>query len=134
LPPQSFEDSSLDDEELAQPTIFPFVIRHGGRALSLADCRKIYRALARDAASAGEQEIAAKRCLVGQPVALGRGSPDPVAVLRICAGARLVTEAWSSDADAAQRNLQRQLADVGAIVAKLEGLVARIDDQNSMGT
>jgi hypothetical protein len=30
--------------------------------------------------------------------------------------------------------LQRQLADVGAIVAKLEWLVARIDDQNSMGT
>jgi hypothetical protein len=132
LPPQRFEDSGLDDDELAQPTIFPFVIRHGGRALSLADCRKIYRALARDAASAGEQEIAAKRCLVGQPVALGRGSPDPVAVLRICAGARLVTEAWSSDADAAQRNLQRQLADVGAIVAKLEWLVAHIDDQNSM--
>jgi hypothetical protein len=155
LPPQQrHEDTGFDDEELAQPTIFPFVIQHGGRALSLADCRKIYRALARDtgdatSAKADDREITAtpiaakaidakaidaKSCLVGQPVALGRGSPDPVAALRICASARLVTETWSSDGDAARRNLQGQLADVGASVSKIEWLVAQIDDLNSTET
>lgn len=135
LPPQQrLDGAGLDDEELAQPTIFPFVLRQGGWALPLADCRKIYRALARDAAgtTAGDPDIAARRCLIGQPVALGRGSQNPVAALRISAGARLVTETWSADEDAARRNLQRQLADVDAIVAKIEWLLAHIDDLNSM--
>ena len=136
LPPQQrLGDLGLDDQELAQPTIFPFLIRQGGRALSPAGCRKIYRALAQDAreaAAAADQEIAAKPCLVGQPVVLGRGGPDPVAVLRICAGARLVTEAWSSDQELARRNLQRELADVGAIVSRIEWLVAHIDDLHSV--
>ena len=67
-----------DDEELAQRTIFSFVIRQGTGALSLEDCRTLYRALARGAAvqrSADDPEnaakIAAKPCLIGQPVALG---------------------------------------------------------------
>jgi hypothetical protein len=135
LPPQQrLGDCGLDDEELAGPTIFPLLIRQGDRALSPADCRKIYRALARDAreaAAATDQEIAAKPCLVGQPVVLG-GGPDPVAVLRICAGARLVTEAWSSDQEVARRNLQRQLADVGAIVSRIAWLAAHIDDLNAV--
>ncbi len=132
---QELGNFGLDDEELAHPTIFPFLIRQGGRALSPPDCRKIYRALARDAreaASAADQEIAAKPCLVGQPVVLGRGGADPVAVLRICASARLVTEAWSSDEKTAQRNLQRQLADVSAIVSRIMWLAAHIDDLNSV--
>jgi hypothetical protein len=134
LPPQQrLAGTGLDDEELAQPTIFPFVIRQAGRALALADCRKIYRALARDARdAAGDPEIAARLCLIGQPVALGRGSQNPVAALRISASARLVTQTWSADEDAARRNLQRQLADVDAIVAKIEWLLAHIDDLNSM--
>jgi hypothetical protein len=133
LPPQQRpEDGSVDDEELAQTTIFPFVIRHNGRVLPLDDCRKIYRALARDArrdASADERghnpEIAAQVCLIGQPVALGES-----AALRICAGARLVTESWSSDEAIARENLQRELGHVGAIVAKIEWLLAHIDGLN----
>jgi hypothetical protein len=133
LPPQQRPgDCGLDDEELAQPTIFPLLVRQAGRILSPADCRKIYRALAREAVAAADQEIAAKPCLVGQPVVLGRGSPDPVAVLRICASARLVTEAWSSDQEVARRNLQRQLADVGAIVSRIDWFVGHIDHLNSV--
>jgi hypothetical protein len=134
LPPQQRpEDGSVDDEELAQTTIFPFVIRHNGRVLPLDDCRKIYRALARDArrdVSADERgrdpEIAAQVCLIGQPVALGES-----AALRICAGARLVTESWSSDEAIARGNLQRELDRVGAVVAKIEWLLAPIDDLNA---
>jgi hypothetical protein len=136
LPPQHRpEDGNADDEELALPTIFPFVIRHRGRALSPDDCSKIHRALsrnARDAAAANEggrdQEIAAQVCLVGQPVALGESAGHPAAALRICAGARLVTEAWSPDQAAAEANVQRELGRVGAVVSKIEWLLAHSDD------
>jgi hypothetical protein len=135
LPPQQRpEGGSVDDEELAQTTIFPFVIRHDDRVFSFYDCRKIHRALRRDArnaVSANERgrdaEVAAKICLVGQPVALGDGERHPAGALRICAGARLVTETWSSDADTARGNVQRELGRVGAIVSKIEWLLAHVD-------
>jgi hypothetical protein len=129
LPPQQRpEDDRIDDEELALPTIFAFVIRHNGRALALDECRKIYRALARDTRiDVSADEIAAQLCLIGQPVALGER-----AALRICAGARLVTECWSSDEDIARENLQRELGHVGTVVAKIEWLLAHIDDLNAV--
>jgi hypothetical protein len=137
LPPQqSDEGGSVDDEELARRTIFPFVIRRGDRVLSLDDCRKIYRALARPAANAdsakgpGRDEIASKVCLVGQPVGLGGVESHPIAALRICAGARLVTETWSSDEDAARRNLQRELGRVSSVVSKIDWLLAHLDGLN----
>jgi hypothetical protein len=129
LPPQPRPESA-EDEELAQPTIFPLLIRQQKRVLSLEDCRKLYRALCRDpgdAVSVGEggreREISAKPCLVGQPVAIGAG-----AALRICASARLVTQTWTSDPAVACANLQRELGHVGAVVARIERLAARIDD------
>ena len=131
LPPQQRPDGEgVDDDELAQRTIFPFVIRHGDRILSLEQCRELYRALARDTAdiASAEDAAVAKPCLIGQPVALGCGEGQ-VAALRICAGARLVTEAWSSDEDTARRNLQRELGHVGTVVAKIEWLLARMDGQ-----
>jgi hypothetical protein len=135
-PQQRSEDRGLD-HELAQRTIFPFVIRRDDRVLALDGCRKLYRALARETCEGvsaevrePDAEIAAKVCLTGQPVALGQSAPDPVAVLRICAGARLVTETWSSDADAARGNLQRELGRVGAVVAKIEWLLAHLDGLN----
>jgi hypothetical protein len=139
LPPQQKpEDGRVDDEELAQTTIFPFVIRHDDRILSSADCRKIYRALARDASNAVsanvpgcDPEIAAKICLVGQPVALGDFERHPIGALRICAGARLVTETWSSDEATARGKLQHELGRVGAIVSKIEWLVAHEDGLNA---
>jgi hypothetical protein len=136
LPPQPRPvDGSIDDEELTQPTIFPFVIRHDGRVFSLDDCRKIHRALswnARDVVAAGEggcdQEIAAKVCLVGQPVALGQCERHPGAALRICAGARLVTEAWSPDEVTAHANVQRELSRVATVVSKIEWLLAHMGE------
>jgi hypothetical protein len=132
LPPQQRPgDTGADDEELAQRTIFSFVIRQGNGVLSLEGCRTLYRALARGAAgaaSADDQYNAAKPCLIGQPVALGAA-----AALRISAGARLVSEAWSSDEGAAHGNLQRALSDVGTAVAKLEGLLADMDGPELTG-
>jgi hypothetical protein len=64
----------------------------------------------------------AQACLIGQPVALGR-DPSPQAALRISASARLVSEAWSSDAKTAHRNLQRAIDAAGSAIANLEALV-----------
>ncbi len=115
------------DEELAQRTIFSFTVRHGGRMLPLAECRKLYRALA---GHAGELKPAAQACLIGQPVALGvspGSDPSPSAALRISASARLVSEAWSPNADVAHRNLQRAIGDAGTAIASLESLLAGAD-------
>jgi hypothetical protein len=138
LLPQSPAAGNADDEELAQATIFPFaIVVHDGRALSLGDCRKIYRALTRTARMAGSAnaskspEIAAELCLVGQPVALGDFEGHPAAALRICAGARLIGETWSGDEAAARGKLRRELDHVGAVVAKIEWLVAHPDDLDS---
>ena len=108
------------DEELAQRTIFSFVIRQGSRIRSLAECRTLYRALAGNIA--GCSGPAAKACLIGQPVALGR-DPQPSAALRISASARLVSDAWSSDPTTAHRKLQRAIDDAGAAIAGLETLL-----------
>jgi hypothetical protein len=51
-----------------------------------------------------------------------------IGALRICAGARLVTETWSSNADTARDNLQRELGRVGAIVSKIVWLVTHMND------
>jgi hypothetical protein len=130
LPPQQRPgEAGADDEELAHRTIFPFVIRQDNRVRSLEDCRALYRALARgetSGASAEDREIAAKPCLIGQPVMLGCDERHPAAALRISAGARLISEAWSFDQDAARANLQRALDHVGIAVAKLEILLARM--------
>jgi hypothetical protein len=128
---QRREDGNVGDEELTQTTIFPFLVRRGGGFFSLGDCRTIHRALGRDLRNSvpvnrhRRPEIAAKLCLVGQPVAVGR-----FAALRICAGARLVTETWSSDQQAAHENVRRELGRVGTIVSKIEWLVAHMDGLN----
>jgi hypothetical protein len=129
LPPQRCTGDAGLDEELAQPTIFPFAIRHGDRDLTLAEGRTIYRALAvgaGDAANANGCATAAEPCLIGQPVVWQRGARQPAALLRLSAGARLVTETWSSDEATANRNLQRELGRVGAVVANIERLVSHL--------
>lgn len=121
-----------DDEEFSGGTIFPFTLHRGGSALSATECRIVHRALTRDfsdavAGSAADTELAARRCLVGQPVRIERRDEPPTAVLRLCLGARLVTEAWSQDASLARQNLQRELDRIASVVAKIELVLARAD-------
>jgi len=119
-----WQERPLDavDEELAQRTIFSFVVRSREGIRSLAECRTLYRALAGNVVSS-DLRPAANPCLIGQPVALGRDQSPPAA-LRISAGARLVSEAWSSDTETAHRNLQRAIDQAGHAIANLEGLLA----------
>jgi len=122
--------SGADDEEFTDATILPFTIHSGHGPLSAADGRTLYRALTQDlgettAGSEADRNIAACRCLVGQPVTLERRGEEPIAVLRLCVGARHVTEMWSADAAVAQRNLLHELDRAARVVAKLEWLLAR---------
>jgi hypothetical protein len=125
---------SGDDEEFCSPTIFPFVIRRRGAAISADDCQVLYRALAKDlgyvvGGDAREQQIATRRCLLGQPVRIN--GAQPTAVLRLCLGARQVTESWSPDKTVAQRHLRGELDRIASVIAKLELLLDRLDELKS---
>jgi hypothetical protein len=128
LPSQTTADDA-EDEEFAATTIFPFMIERHGSPLSLEACRAVHRALAHESCepavgSEADRQIAARRCLVGQPVRIERRDREPAAVLRLCIGARLVTEAWSTEAAVAQKNLQCELDRVAEVVTKIELLLA----------
>ncbi len=120
---------AADDEEFSEPTIFPFTVHGPHGPLGPDRCRALYRALNRDMSklivtSAADAELAARRCLIGQPVRLERAGAKPIAALRLCIGARLVTNAWSPDAADAQRNLEHALDRIACVVAKIELLLA----------
>jgi hypothetical protein len=126
---------ATDDEEFSEATIFPFTLHHNGRALSVHDCRMLHGALAEDLGgvidgSEADRDLVARRCLIGQPVRIER-LKAPTAALRLCVGARLVTEAWSPDAKVARQNLQEQLDGIAEIVAKIECLLA-LDGRTGM--
>ncbi|MCP3409789.1 hypothetical protein [Bradyrhizobium sp. CCGB01] len=128
--PGAIEESAADDEEFAQRTIFPFTLLRHGKPVSIAETGAVHRALARDmneeiGGSAADRQVAAQRCLIGQPVRLERPNEAPQAVLRLCVGARLVTEAWSPDMAQAQRNVQHILDRIAHVVVKIELLLDR---------
>jgi hypothetical protein len=124
--------NAADDEELAERTIFPFVVRRGNRILSLDHCKLLYRTLAGAAPSHANLEGGIRPCLIGQPVALGGGN-NSAAALRINASARLVSEAFSSDADLARRNLQRTFAGVAHVVTQIETLLSKMESLEPAG-
>jgi len=122
--------AGMDDEEFAQTTIFPFMLLRDGKPVSTAETSAVHRAMARDmneeiSGSAADRQVAALRCLIGQPVRLERQDEAAQAVLRLCVGARLVTEAWSPDTAEAQRNVQRLLDRIAHVLVKIELLLDR---------
>lgn len=128
--PAVHEKAGVDDEEFAQATIFPFTLLRDGRPVSIAETSAVHRALAADmndgiSGSAADRQVAAQRCLIGQPVRLERQDDAPQAVLRLCVGARLVTEAWSADEAQARRNLQHVLDRIAHVLVKIELLLDR---------
>jgi hypothetical protein len=119
---------SADDEEFSETTIFPVALHRQGRPISAHDCRVLHHALGQDLSqvidgSEAECDILARRCLVGQPVRIERVK-EPTAVLRLCVGARQVTETWSPDAVIAAQNVYRELDCIAETVAKIELLLA----------
>jgi hypothetical protein len=123
-------DPGIDNDELLLPTIFAFTLEQHGRSLSLDRCRVIHRALARDirdSLATDAPEAASQSYLIGQPVGWSVADGGCIAALRICIGARHVTECWSADAETARRNLQGTLDRVAAVIRKLESHLHRHD-------
>ncbi|MGY8638726.1 hypothetical protein RAD15_40300 [Bradyrhizobium sp. 14AA] len=128
--PAAIEKSGADDDEFAHATIFSFTLLRDGKPVSIAETGAVHRALARDvneeiSGTAADRQIAVQRCLIGQPVRLERQDGAQQAVLRLCVGARLVTEAWSLDAAQAQRNVQHMLDRIAHVLVKIELLLDR---------
>ena len=128
--PAAVDTAEVGDEEFAQRTIFPFTLLRNGKPVSIADTSAVHRALARDLiddidSSSADRHVAALRCLVGQPVRLDQPDGAPQAALRLCVGARLVTDAWSPDGAQAQRNVQHILDRIAQVLVKIELLLDR---------
>jgi hypothetical protein len=131
LRPVMIRRGDVADEEFASPTIFPFALQHHGESLAADDCQQVYRALRRDMSGmvgrdVRDRAIAAQCCLIGQPVRIERPEAAPTAVLRLCIGARQVTETWNSDAEVARRSLDREIGRLTDVVAKTELLVSDV--------
>jgi hypothetical protein len=116
-------DPGIDNDELLLPTIFAFTLAQHGRTVSLDRCRAIHTALARDirdSLTADQPETAAQSYLVGQPVGWHLADGSSVAALRLCIGARHVSECWSANADTARGNLRDALDRVATVIRKLD--------------
>ena len=113
-------------EEMRHQTIFSFLPLRDGKPLPLEQCVGLYRAmglnlshlLLPDAPDA-TRRTASRVCQIGQPVALAQDR----AALRICASARLVSSSCAN-ADSVQDALLPVLADIRAVIEKLDWLIA----------
>lgn len=128
LLPEDPRDASdtIDDGEFATRTILPFILRRNGEAISHETAAKMYHALNRDvsellpaSATGLEKLVAAQICHIGQPVAILTGKGEETAVLRISAGARILSDSWNADAKIARRNLDCECEQVRLIVEKI---------------
>ena len=118
-------------DEMVHRTIFSFVPYRNGTPLPLADVTTVYKAMGRNLsasmspdASDNDRRIAARICQIGQPVALHH---RPGAILRICMSARLVSDCWALSPAAATGALEPILANVSAVIEKLDWLIARLN-------
>jgi hypothetical protein len=133
----AFEEAGtdrLDDEELAEPTIFPFFISDRGKFLSVDACHTIYRALNRDvssllpaSATSQQRKVAARLCHIGQPVGVPVSQSEIAGTLRISAGSRVVSETWSAAGESVSaRKLAQEFDQVRTILDKIELLVENL--------
>lgn len=121
------------DDEFAVPTIFPFALQRAGQLLDPGETQAVYRALQQDLGSrfsGPAASVAARQCLIGQPVRIERDGERPAAALRLCIGARQVTDAWSDDITAARVNLEADIDRIADVVAKTELLVSDLSSQD----
>jgi len=128
--PAVVDTAEVGDEEFAQRTIFPFILLRNGKPVSVAETGAVHRALARGVTddisdSDADQQVAAQRCLVGQPVRLEQPEGAPQAALRLCVGARLAIDAWSPDGAQAHRNVQHILDRIAQVLVKIDLLLDR---------
>jgi hypothetical protein len=74
-------------------TIFPFMLRAGGRLLTPVETVGVQRLLGVDLGDWASWAPAARRIQLGQPVNCGQRGSEPLVALRICMSARLASSA-----------------------------------------
>jgi hypothetical protein len=95
----------------SQVTIFPFLMRAGGRLLDRDQTQAVYRRLSAKPSGAN----------LGQPVVCGEREGVAVSALRLCASARLIDEAVSGGAGAERAVIQRAMDALDAAAGLLDG-------------
>ncbi|WP_316224464.1 MULTISPECIES: hypothetical protein [unclassified Bradyrhizobium] len=133
LRPLAVAETDADDEEFGQPTIFPFALQRDGSLLGAGEVQLIHRALQRDLSahfSGRADEVAARQCLIGQPVRVDTPERGSIALLRLCLGARQVTETWSDDLTTARVNIDAEIGRIADVIAKIELLVTDVSGQD----
>lgn len=135
LRPIARRELAADDDngEFGFATIFPFALQRHGQLLGVGETQAVYRALQLDLSSRFSGRlagVAARQCLVGQPVRIERPCEAPIAALRLCIGARQVTEAWCDDITGCRINLEAEIDHIVDVVAKTELLVSDVSSQD----
>lgn len=117
---------TIDDGEFTPRTILPFFLHRNSEALSRPAVAGIYRALNCDVtarlppgASAADRQVAAQLCHIGQPVAVRDGAGCETAVLRISAGARILSDSWAGDETVSCARLAGECEQVDIILRKI---------------
>lgn len=119
-----------------EPTILAFTLatpRRGGlRRLSVEELKRVHRWMLEDLTailpvtpSQSEQLAAAARCHLGQPVRVATEGERAIGALRLCASARVVTQAALDGAHSRKpARLAGLIAEAGLVIDKA-GLIAR---------
>jgi hypothetical protein len=108
-----------------QRSIFTFSIRapHADRYLTPAEARAVYLWLNADLSAWIDAPAAARICHIGQPVNLPQAGPEVLqGVLRVSAGARLISGEPSHRGLPEEWRIEREMADLTAVFVKI-GLI-----------
>jgi hypothetical protein len=114
-------------------TILTFSLRSPldpSRNLTPAEARAVYLWLNADLSGIipGAPEIAARICHIGQPVSLPQGGPEAAqGVLRVSAGARLISGEPSHDSLPEAVRIERELADIETVFDKIGLILAHFN-------
>ena len=107
-------------------TMFTFAVRSPAvpqTFLDLDAMRKLYRWLNADCSilfeTADEQQLAAKICHIGQPVALPNQRGEIIGWLRVSAGARLISGEPSHSSLAVSHRLDQEMTDLATVFKKI---------------
>jgi hypothetical protein len=120
-------------DEFCVRTVFPFLVRIGGRYATPAESRAIYKAINDDVSAIVKCEtslhvsVAAKLCHIGQPVTLMCEGAQAGA-LRVSADARLVSESFAQgDMPGVIAALHTKSAQLDIVLDKVELLAKNLD-------
>jgi hypothetical protein len=128
--PEWLSSATENDEEFGVRTIFPFLVMHKGKPLTLAECRILHEAINQDLSELlpSSASIVRQICHIGQPVGIRDRQVQEAGAIRISADARLVSESWSAANEiGAMEKMRMMTARLRVVLEKIELTVPHID-------